>query len=356
MTKNKLEIKPDWGEAEARMRDWWAGKRTDRVVAAVYAPKAGTRRRPAREELPDKYTDLETMTYNFESVLEATFYGGEAFPCHWLYHGPVPMSAYFGCEPEFHQDTVWYRPRYDNWDAAKTWTFDPDNKWWQMALTLTRQSLERARGRYLVSGNGLCGLADVIAHLWGVEAMLVQTAVDPGTIVALLNRMVAAFRIMYDELYEITQRYQEGYFDCFCFWAPGRLCMLQNDTSCMVSPETFREVFLEEIRQEARHVDYPYYHLDGPGAIKHLDALLGIEELRLIQWTPGGGVSSDPMDWLELFQRIQSAGKKAYIYCPPERVRNLLSRIDRQAVYLYINCPDEKTAHDCLAELDRIGG
>ena len=356
MTEGRSEIKPDWKEAEARMRDWWAGKRTDRVVASVYAPKTGVSRKPAREGLPNKYTDFETTVYNFESELESTFYGGEAFPCYWIYHGPVPMSAYFGGEPNFRNDTVWYKPLYDSWDSAKTWTFDPGNKWWQMVLRLTRLSLERAGGRYLVSGSGLCGIADVIANLWGVESMLMQITSDPGLISDLLGRMIVSFKKMYDELYEITRRHQDGYFDWPLLWAPGRLCTLQNDISCMVSPRTFREIFLEEIRQEARHVEYALYHLDGPDAIKHLDALLDIEELRLVQWSPGAGASADPMDWLDLFRRIQSKGRKVWTYCTPERVRDLLSRIDRQSVYLNISCPDEKAAHACLSELDRIGG
>ena len=352
----RLKIKPDWDEAVARMRNWWTGKPTDRAVAAVYAPKAGVVRRPSRDAVPGKYTDFETIAWNFEASLDSTFYGGEAFPCHWIYHGPVPMSAYFGGEPEFRPDTVWYAPRYDNWEAARTWAFDPGNRWWQMALDLTRRSLERARGRYLVSGCGLSGLADVIANLWGVEATLMQAAVEPETIVGLLQRMVAAFRKMHDDLYEMTRPYQDGSFDWRRTWAPGRMCSLQNDISCMVSPAMFREVFLDEIRQEARHVDHTIYHLDGPGAIQHLDALLEIEELHCVQWVPGAGASEDPMDWLPLLRRIQGKGRKVQVSCPPERVGALLSEIDRQAVYLSIYCRDEKSARACLAELDRIGG
>lgn len=355
MIGKDTQYKPDWNEAVERMRNWWTGKRTDRVVASVYAPKAGTQKRPAKEALPDKWTDYETIAFNFESDLETTFYGGEAFPSLWVYHGPVPMSAYFGGKPEFLPNTVWYALCYDNWEAAKTWVFDPANPWWQMALRLTRQLLVRSRGRYLVSGCGVGGLADVIANLWGSESMLIQAAMEPEVITDLLSRMVAAFRTMYDELYEITSPYQEGYFDWLDLWAPGRICTLQNDLSCMVSPVMFRDIFIEEIRQEARHVDYACYHLDGPGAIQHLDALLSIAELRLIQWVPGAGASANPMDWLDLFRRIQAKGRKVLIDCPPGQVRNLLSKIDRQAVYLSIECRDENAAQTCLAELGRIG-
>ena len=349
-------VKPDWSEAESRMRDWWAGRRTDRAVAGVYAPKEGAPRKAPKQALPDKYTDFATLTDNFESQMESTFYGGEAFPAHWLYHGPVPISAYFGGTPEFRPDTVWYAPCHADWDAARNWSFDPGNRWWRMALDLTRRSLEHAQGRYLVSGCGIGALADVIANLWGVEALLMQAADEPAVIRDLLGRMLTPLLGMYDELYELARPYQEGYFDWMYMWAPGRVCSLQNDVSCMMSPGMFREIFLDEIRREAEHVDYAIYHLDGPGAIKHLDALLGIEALRVIQWQPGAGASMDPMDWLDLLRRIHAAGKKTYVICPPERVRDLLARVDRQAVYLRINCRDEKSAHACLAELDRIGG
>jgi hypothetical protein len=355
MTQRTSPYKSDLAESCQRLTDWWAGKRVDRVVASVRAPRAGAVPVALRTAVPDKYTDLETVAWNCRATVEGTFWGGEAIPCHWVYLGPVPMSAYFGGEPEFRWDTVWYERVHAGWDAAASWRFDPANRWWQLTLDLTRRVLERANGEFLVSGCGLAGLADVIANLWGSEALLMRLAEAPGVVGDLLARMLPAYRTMYDELYELAAPRQAGYFDWLELWAPGRIVTLQNDMSCMVSPGMFRDLLLDEIRQEARHVDYALYHLDGPGAIRHLDALLSLAELDGIQWVPGAAESQDPLDWLDLVRRIQAGGKRVFLGCPAERVKAVLSQVDRTLLYLSVWCGDEQAARVCLADLERIG-
>ena len=301
------------------------------------------------------YTDIETILSNLEHQLASTFFGGEAFPCHWVYHGPVPMSAYFGGTPQFREDTVWYDPEFGSWDKAETWSFDPDNQWWQMNLEITRASLEHSQGRYLISGCGLGGISDVIANLWGVEETLMAMAEKPEVFAFLRDRMVTCFQEMYDEVYGITASQQPGSFNWLQVWAPGRMTTLQSDISCMISPLMFEDLILQEIQDETEHVDYALYHLDGPDAIKHLDALLSVDTLNGIQWVSGAGASQNPLDWLDLLQRIQKAGKIIDVSCPPDLVKPLLNQIDRRLVILTIRCKDEEHVSSCLAELDRIG-
>ena len=73
-------------------------------------------------------------------------------------------------------------------------------------------------------------------------------------------------------------------------------------------------------------------------------------------YLPEGELQRDPMKWIPLYRKILEAGKKAYIFCPPERVKPVLNALPREGVFLWIfgNC-DEKTARRTLVELDRIG-
>lgn len=64
--------------------------------------------------------------------------------------------------------------------------------------------------------NCLVRMSDVMANLWGSESMLIEATVEPRIVTHLLNRMVASFRKMYDELYEMACPHQEGYFDWLC--------------------------------------------------------------------------------------------------------------------------------------------
>ncbi len=72
--------KPDWREAKERMLDWWAGKKTDRVVAAVSATRKGCKRHEPRGALMERHTDPVTIFGNFEDWLPRMLFGGGGIP------------------------------------------------------------------------------------------------------------------------------------------------------------------------------------------------------------------------------------------------------------------------------------
>ena len=358
MMEKLLPLKPAVFEAAERMRAWWLGEPTDRVVASVAAPRAGAKPVSTRGSTRDRLIDADTIIHNLRATMTSRFYGGEAFPSYWIFPITMPMSAFLGCEPIFKETTAWQFPVFDAWDGEnwKPIRFDPDNRWWKAICELTRRIAAEPELPCLLSACGLGGISDVIANLWGSEAVLVAMMDDLEGLRGIRDRLIDAFRVMYDHLYEMVLPRQEGYFDWLNVWAPGRMCTSQSDISCMMSSRMFDDLFIEEIRQEAKHVDYFFYHLDGPEAIRHLDSLLDIEELDGIQWVPGAGASQDPMDWIELFLRIQERGKKIFITCPPERVESLLNTISHRGVYLSTYCGTENDARETLSTLKRLGG
>ena len=99
-------------------------------------------------------------------------------------------------------------------------------------------------------------------------------------------------------------------FCYFSIWGPGRVAKLQSDISGMISTRNFRRFVQPFIREQCQWLDYALYHLDGVAAMRHLDALLEIEDLNAIQWTPGAGQpqGGDPC-WYDLYKRIRAGGK-----------------------------------------------
>lgn len=351
-----MKYKQNWAEAKERLTSWWAGEQTDRVVTLLHAPRDGVERRPATGDVPQKYTDADSVFHNLDAGMEATFYGGEAFPCHWVYLGPTPLSGCMGCEKEFQPDTVWHHKRFDSWSAVDALEFDPSNQWYRLLRELTKASLERAQGNYLVTGQGFGCVSDVIADLWGSEETLMAMLEEPRALATAVQKLTDISRNLYDEMDALCTPHQDGTIDWLRLWAPGRIWTMQSDICCMISPQAFGDFVQEELRQEAEHVDYSFYHLDGPGAIKHLDALLEIQALDGIQWVPGAGERNDPLDWIDLFRRVQDVGKKLLIYCSPDKIKPLLSRISKHGVCLGTDCRTQTEAEELLLELDRMGG
>jgi hypothetical protein len=87
----------------------------------------------------------------------------------------------------------------------------------------------------------------------------------------------------------------------------------------MVSPDAFRWLIDPEQRAAAAFFGGAVYHLDSPGAVAHLDALLEIPQLKAIQWVPGAGQPTAG-GWIPLLQRIQAAGKALQIYAKTAEV------------------------------------
>jgi hypothetical protein len=348
-------LKPDCREAKERMIDWWAGRKVDRVVASLVARRDGCEPHRPRGTLVERRTDSAIGLANFEDWLGRTYFGAEGFPAYQPKIGPVQMAAFLGAELVFRDEAIWQLPLGLTWDEAHRITFDRGNKWWVKWRELRSAGCEQARGRFLVAdGEGEAALADVMVNLFGHEQTLVAMVERPEAVRELRDRMLVWVREMLDEAHRIVAPYQEGDIDWVHVWAPGTMKVFQCDACVMLSPQVFNDIFLEEIRQECAYVDHSFYHLDGSGEMRHLDALLSIEDLDGIQWTPEPTVPSNPAHFADVWRRVQDAGKKLMFFVRPEHVRPLLGSIGRETVFLSVSCRDETEARTVLRELERI--
>ncbi|MDD3176021.1 MAG: trimethylamine corrinoid protein 2, partial [Candidatus Nanoarchaeia archaeon] len=60
-------------------------------------------------------------------------------------------------------------------------------------------------------------------------------------------------------------------------------------------------------------LDHCVFHLDGPGALRHLDDILAIKDIDVLQWVPGAG-QPPVYEWLDVLKKAQKAGKGLQIY------------------------------------------
>ncbi len=96
----------------------------------------------------------------------------------------------------------------------------------------------------------------------------------------------------YDHFYQMVKC--SGGVDYTVSWmgslgSKGRFYIPSNDFSCMISTPMFEEFFLSGIQEECRFYSKCIYHLDGPGSLRNLDALLSIPEIDAVQWVPEPG-------------------------------------------------------------------
>jgi hypothetical protein len=103
----------------------------------------------------------------------------------------------------------------------------------------------------------------------------------------------------------------------------------------MISPEMFNTFCLPHLYDIIETMDYPMYHLDGIGALPHLESLLGIEKLKVIQWVPGAGKEEMPQ-WHELIKYIISRGKSVQVFAAPHEVEGLTRDIGAKGLLITV--------------------
>lgn len=326
----------DWQRIERDWNAWWAGE-LDRalVVLETFTP---TDQSLERSQLTKFGTDspIDDLLDNSQHILEQTHFHGDSFPKWWPNFGPGSLAAFLGAKVTWTPDTTWFWP-LENIDSLKDILvhYSPENPWWKRARELTRRAVERWGNQVLVGMTDLGGNLDILASLRGAQTLLFDLTDDPETVERLTREITALWLRYYEELNEITCAAGRGSACWGPVWSPGKGYMLQSDFSYMISPRMFRRFVLPDLEACCAYLDYGFYHLDGKGELVHLDALLGIERLRGIQWQPGDG---QPMaeGWLEVIAKIRDSGKRCQVYVTREGAMKIKRELGGKGLLMHI--------------------
>jgi len=169
----------------------------------------------------------------------------------------------------------------------------------------------------------------------------------PGEIKRAQRKLLDNLVVIYERLADMHPQ-QEGSSGWLGIWCPGRRSLtMQSDVSCMLSPAMFEEFIAPELEELSAWLDGSTYHLDGPGALQHLDRLLALKRLHAIQWTPGTGTPGG-LYWLDLFKRIQAGGKGVIIILPYEEVETAVRELKPEGLFILTGAPSVDAAEALL--------
>lgn len=262
--------------------------------------------------------------------------------------GPGSLAAILGGVFEGGEDTIWIHPNPNYTDDIK---FDPDNNAaWKLHKDLLRACKEKAQGHYYVGMPDLMEGLDVLAAIKGTDKVLLDTVMQPEVLEHQMQQINDIYFQVFDELYDIIREGDEMAFCYFSSWAPGKMTKIQSDISTMISEEDYRRFVQPFIREQCQKIDYTLYHLDGVGAMRHLPALLEIEELNAIQWTPGvGEPQGGSPKWYDLYKRILAGGKSILAsWVTVDELKPLLDNIGADGVHLEMDFHNEREVEQAM--------
>lgn len=341
-----LSILPDWLAIRQRLEAFWTSEIIDRPIIQVTAPLPGIETPYPAEpvSLEARYTDPDYQMAAQTALQMRTYYAGDAFPTYRPVLGPGFLAGLLGAPVEYARGTVWYHPCVDDLEAVEPLAFSRETAQWQRFARLMRAAAAHAPDRFILGQTDMVPPTDMLATLMGPQALCLAMIEQRDAV----KRWLSSLTETYIEQYRAQAALlppENGYTSWLTAWSPTPNYALQNDFSCMISAEMFREFCVPELITLTEMLDYSVYHLDGPGAIQHLDALLELPRLHAIQWTPGDG--QPPMaTWIPLLQRIQEGGKGLFLYCTPDEVAVLLDNLHPEGIMLctWASSPTEADA------------
>ncbi len=315
--------KARWSRIAEDARRWWAGELDRPLIQVRLGGAEAGRREPALpahgfHSFYELSVPAEDIVDRWDYDISCRRFLGDAFPRVWPNFGAGVLAAFLGAGLENRAETVWFHPPREQDIADVHFEYNDDNVWLRRVRDLMRAALDRWQGNVQLAMTDLGGNLDVLASFRPGERLLLDLDDDPEDVKRVTWEAHEMWWRAFDELDSVLQA---GGNPGHTAWTPifsgPTYYMLQCDFCYMIGPDMFDEFVKPELAACCRRLANPFYHLDGPGALAHLDSLLEIEELGGVQWVPGDG-QPDMAHWPHVYRKIRDAGKLVQLFGGPE--------------------------------------
>ncbi len=343
--------KNNWQDSKKRYLDWWSGKGLI-ISMWEHLEKHGRQHEPVIPPSPPRdihqfWFDPDWRAAHIHYQLSKSSFKADILPVANTHLGPGSLAAILGAELEGREDTIWIKHRKNFDDEI---IFNEENRWWQLHLDLLRTCKKKSGGKYFVGCPDLIEGLDTLAGLRGTQSVLTDMILRPEVLEAQLQKVNDVYFRVFDIIYDIIREEDEMAFCCFSLWGPGKVSKLQCDISGMISEEDFRRFALPYLREQCQKIEYTLYHLDGVAAIRHLDAILEIEELNAVQWSSGEGEPQGGDEcWYDMYKKILATGKSLMpCWVEISQLRSLLDSIGADGLNILMHFKTEKDIDEAL--------
>lgn len=335
-----IERIDDWEMRLKRQDAWWDRQILDRPVCIISfgkpdpeAPPPPPQKQYASER--ERWFDFDHHVAQAVHNIRNTGYAGDALPLVFPNLGPEVFSAFFGHEMVYRGRTSYAIPIIEDWNDLSRVQFSRENPYWKAVEDLTGRYLEAGQGLYYTGLTDIHPGGDALAALRDPQDLNLDLLFTPEPIKALLKEVGHRYVETMDHYFAKMERHGQAKTTWAQIVSTRRWYVPSNDFSCMISKEMFEEFFLDGIRAECQYLENSIYHLDGPKALHHLDALLEIPELDAIQWVYGAG-NGRATDWLDVYRRIQAAGKGLQVTLAPGELDTFMEALRPEGVWMRV--------------------
>lgn len=351
-------FKPDYEQTRQRIEAFWENELLDRPVVMIPVRKPVDERvnLPVSNHITpaERWMDAQYQAELSMAQVNNTQYLGDALPVAYPNLGPEVFSGFYGCNLNFGDyGTSWSNPCLEDWSKADALRLDWDSIYMKKLVEMTDALLEVGRDKFLVGMTDWHPGGDALAAFRDPAQLAMDLKLYPQEVKKLLRRVEADYFAVYDFFNDRLRTKGQPSTTWTPLVSEGRYYIPSNDFSIMISKKMYDEFFLPGLINEIRFYDRSLYHLDGPGALRHLDSILSIRELDALQWVPGAG-SEQFTRWIHVYQKVQAAGKGVQVNCGVDEVADVMKYLCPKGLFMQIwGVPHADTANNILREMER---
>ena len=307
---------------------WWDGK-LDRPLVKICITDAY----PAEKDPPvplisqanchDFSIPVDALLDTIELSLSRREFLGDAFPFfNFDCFGPGIVAAFCGARLDNSSGRVWFFPQSGMEDAPISEVhafYDPENAWARRIKEIYRAAVDRFDGTVIMGMPDLGGVMDIVASLRGTENLLYDLIDEPEEVHRLVHEAELAWEAAYDDFSRVLAP-QKALTDWDGLLSASPSYVIQCDFCYMISNPMFREFVLPTLKRNTERLAHTIYHLDGIGALTHLDDILTLPKLNAVQWVYGDGRPKSK-HWIDtVYRKIAAAGKGIHVVEEPQNL------------------------------------
>ncbi len=310
-----------WEETRERHRLFWSCDRLSGVLEGTKRTSAFTLGDMDFEDNPTVLSPDLVRDENVCSWADRLYEKGEGYLDGDLVWGapPLPgipwMEAIYGArvirDPV--SSSLWPERWINSWEEF--FEKDPGSRqsdWFARLKSLVVSMRSHIDGRYPMTQALMQGPSDILAALRGMDNFCLDFKDDPYSLKDAIDFISEEWITVAQELFEITPSWDGGYpAPRLEVWAPGELIRIEEDATILISPEMYRDFFMEADRRIFNAFEFSLIHTHSANK-KIIPMLVEIPELTGIQ------VLLDAMgpsvrEMVDSLRMIQEAGKALLI-------------------------------------------
>jgi len=343
-----LEGMPHFEMAMKRVYAWYESEIIDRPPVRFQAHNAFLN--AATEEIANLsmeekkawWFDVETQVDLFAKSIEGKKFYAETFPVYFPNLGPEVYAAFYGAELQYGEVTSWAVPFVIEWDEIEELEFNPSDPYFKTLEELTTYGIERGKGKFLTGYTDLHPGLDCVASWRDPQQLCFDMIENPEKVEQLTEVAIRDFETIFDHFDTILKQAWLPSVSWMGIPSFGRMHIPSCDFSTLISPAFFDRFGLPILQREVKTMTHNIFHVDGKGVKKHLNSIMGVEQVHALQWVQGVGDDYPIMQWIPFLQELQQRKVPVVVDLSKAELEKFIDVMDPQGLFLWIATENEE--------------